>query len=205
MIGASKRIGLLGGTFDPIHSGHLILASQAAESLDLEQILFIPAKIPPHKLGETITPAADRVAMVEAAIDHDDRFVFSDFDLRTNEPSFTADLVTRISNNMPEYELYFITGADSLRDFPTWHKPQEILEHVFLAVAGRPGVDITAEMLDSVPMLRRRIRLFNSPLIDISSTSIRHRVRAGRCIRYLVPEDVRELIVERNLYRDTEG
>lgn len=199
-----KRLGLLGGTFDPIHAGHLILASHAVESLGLDQVLFIPAQVPPHKLGETISPAADRASMVQAAIAEDSRFAFSDLDLRSDEPSFTAELVTRISTEMPDYQHYFIIGSDSLRDFPTWHNPQEILEHVYLAVAERPGVHVTSDMLDSVPTLRRRVRLFNSPLIDISSTDIRRRVRAGRCIRYLVPEAVHEMIRERNLYRESD-
>jgi nicotinate-nucleotide adenylyltransferase len=195
-----RRLGLLGGTFDPIHTGHLILASQAAESLDLDEVLFIPAQVPPHKLGEKISPAVDRVAMIRSAIKGDDRFVFSDLDLQFDTPSYTSELVERMSSESPDCELYFITGADSLRDFPTWHQPQTILEHVYLAVAGRPGVEVTEAMLDTVPTLRRRVRLFDVPLIDISSTDIRNRARAGRCFKYLVPDAVERYILESNLY-----
>lgn len=195
-----KRLGLLGGTFDPIHTGHLILASYAVEALGLDRVLFMPAEVPPHKLGEIISPAVDRIAMVKAAIEGDDRFAFSEYDLGSDEPSYTSELVERIANDSPRNDHYFITGADSLRDFPTWHQPQKILEHVYLAVASRPGVEVTDGMLDSVPMLRRRVRLFDSPLIDISSTEIRHRVRMGQCIKYLVPASVERYIHERGIY-----
>lgn len=197
---APRKLGLLGGTFDPVHTGHLILASSAVEALDLDRVLFIPAQVPPHKLGERISPAPDRVAMVEAAIHGDPRFELCDYDLRTDSPSYTSDLVERIARDLPDYEHYFITGADSLRDFPTWHQPQKILEHVFLAVASRPGVEVTTAMLETVPNLKRRARIFDSPLIDISSTGIRDRVRTGRCIRYLVPEGVERYIVESGVY-----
>jgi nicotinate-nucleotide adenylyltransferase len=201
MIMPAKRLGLLGGTFDPIHIGHLVLASHAAESLGLDEVLFIPAQVPPHKLGEAISPSDDRAAMVRAAIAEDERFAFSDLDLQSDTPSYTSELVERLAAQMPGHEHYFITGADSLRDFPTWHKPQTILEHVYLAVAGRPGVEVTNAMLNTVPMLSRRVRLFDSPLIDISSTDIRDRVRTGRCIKYLVPAAVEQYIFEKGVYQ----
>lgn len=197
----TTRIGLLGGTFDPIHLGHLIIASYAADELGLDEVMFLPAQTPPHKLDETISPTGDRLAMLEMALEGDDRFSISDADLRTGAPSYTSDLVARLSETMPEAQLFFIAGADSLRDFPTWHQPTVILRYVDLAIATRPGVQITEHMLDAVPGLRDRVSLFPSPLIDISSTTIRERARRGASIRYLVPERVHRYIQERGLYR----
>ncbi len=195
-----KRIGILGGTFDPLHLGHLIIASHAADGLDLDQVLFMPAQIPPHKLDLVITDTAHRVEMVQRGIRDDDRFAVSDLDLRRDAPSYTSELVARLAKELPGTALHFIAGADSLRDFPTWHEPREILKHAELAIAARPGTSITDEMLESVPTLRTRTRIFESPLIDISSTTIRNRVHHGRSIRYLVPADVETYIEEHGLY-----
>lgn len=197
----SSRIGLLGGTFDPIHLGHLIIAERAAEGLDLDQVLFVPAQSPPHKPGHPILAAHHRAAMVKLAIAGNDRFAFSDLDLHTATPSYTSELVARACEMAPDAQFFFIAGADSLRDFPTWHEPRIILEHATLAIARRPGVIIDEAMLSAVPGLRSRVRLFDSPLIEISATDIRERIGEGRDIRYLVPENVREYIRKHHLYR----
>jgi len=197
-----KRIGVLGGTFDPIHTGHLIIASHAADALALDIVLFMPAQTPPHKLERVISPAEHRTAMVKRAIAGDERFAFSALDLGLGEPSFTADLIERLAADHPDSELYFIAGADSLRDFPTWHEPARILQHTRLAIAARPGIEITPAVLSAVPHLRERTALFDSPLIEISSTAIRERARAGRSIRYLVPDAVADYIGEHGLYCD---
>lgn len=195
------RIGLFGGTFDPIHLGHLIIASLAADELGLDRVLFLPAQTPPHKLDDTITPPADRLAMLHLAVDGDDRFHISDADLGSGAPSYTSELVARLAKSMPDNRLFFIAGADSLRDFPTWHQPTIILRYVDLAILSRPGVEITERMLDAVPGLRDQVSFFPSPLIDISSTAIRERARRGASIRYLVPHDVERFITDRGLYR----
>jgi nicotinate-nucleotide adenylyltransferase len=191
----------MGGTFDPIHLGHLIMASYAADSLGLDEVLFVPAQTPPHKLGEDITPVCHRVAMVNAAIGPDPRFSFSDMDLRNDAPSYTSDLLARFHEARPEADLYFIIGADSLRDFPTWHEPGRILDFARLAVARRPGVVIDDATLDGMPRLRDRATIFASPLIGISSTSIRNRVVARKPITWLLPAPVEQYILTNGLYR----
>lgn len=200
----AKRLGLLGGTFDPIHIGHLIIASHAAEALDLDRVLFMPAHDPPHKAGDDIAPTEDRVAMVTLAIAGDDRFELSDYDLRRGERSFTSDLLERLAHDMPRQELFFIAGSDSLKDFPTWNKPQQILDLAQLAIAARPETEINGKVLDAMPNLLSRTKFFDAPLIDISSSRIRERVRNGSSIRYLVPAGVEQHIRDRELYRQTD-
>jgi nicotinate-nucleotide adenylyltransferase len=190
----------MGGTFDPIHHGHLIMASYAADTLALDQILFVPAQLPPHKIGEDITAACHRVAMVKAAIGPDPRFSFSDMDLRNEAPSYTSDLLARFHATQPDADLHFIVGADSLRDFPTWHEPNRILDLARLAVARRPGVVIDESTLDAIPRLRDRTTIFASPLIGISSTRIRERVAARKAITWLLPSSVERYILENGLY-----
>jgi nicotinate-nucleotide adenylyltransferase len=195
-----RRIGILGGTFDPIHIGHLIIASCAADALGLETVQLMPAQTPPHKRGMTVSNVEHRVAMVKLAIEDDSRFSFSALDLRMDAPSYTAELVERIGAAHPESELFFIAGADSLRDFPFWHAPQRILAHARLAIAARPGIEISGTVLDAVPRLRERTSLFESPLMEISATAIRRRVQIGHSIRYLVPDSVETYIRRHGLY-----
>lgn len=199
-----QRIGLLGGTFDPVHIGHLIIASYAAEALDLQRVLFIPAQIPPHKRAGSVSPTEDRVAMVKRAIADDCRFQFSDEDLRSGKQSFTSDLLERLVRGMPGCELFFIAGADSLKDFPGWNRPQRILHHAQLAIASRPSTEITDAMLDAMPNLRSRTTLFRTPLIGVSSSDIRERVTNGSSIRYLVPRSVEQYIQDHGLYQQTD-
>lgn len=195
------RIGLLGGTFDPVHLGHLIMAERAAEELGLDRVLFVPAQTPPHKRGRVILSARHRVAMVQLAIAGNDRFAFSDLDLRSATPSYTSELLVRASSFFPNADLSFIIGSDSLRDFPTWHDPATILTYATLAVARRPGVIIGDAMFDAVSGMRSRTRVFDTPLIDISASDIRARVHRGSSIRYLVTDSVRSYIQEHELYR----
>jgi len=197
----TPRLGLLGGTFDPIHLGHLIIAEHAVEELALDRVLFVPAQTPPHKLGRAILPARHRVAMVKLAIEGNDRFAFSDLDLRSEMPSYTSELVSRLHEARPGTEILFIAGADSLRDFPTWHEPETILAHASLAIARRPGVTIEPSMLMALPGMRSRVRVFESPLIEISSSAIRERVHQGKSARYLVPDSVEAYIRNHGLYR----
>jgi nicotinate-nucleotide adenylyltransferase len=202
MSGRLRRLGMLGGTFDPIHLGHLVIASYAADALGLDAVLFLPAQSPPHKRDRSITPAAHRVSMVERAIADDDRFRLSRLDLGTETPSYTADLVERLAAADPDSELYFLAGADSLRDFGTWHEPERIIRTARLAIAPRPGIKIEERMLNAVPNLRNRVALFDAPLMDIASTDLRRRVRAGHSIRYVVPDAVLRYIEDNGLYLD---
>lgn len=196
----TERLGILGGTFNPVHLGHLIIASFAADELGLDRVLFMPAQTPPHKLDSGIIDASHRAAMVRLAIGDDPRFSFSDMDMRGEGPSYTVDLLDRVQEESPGADVFFIIGADSLRDFPSWHRPEEIIRLASLAVARRPGVVIDVTMLDALPGLRNRVALFDSPLIEISSTEIRERAAHGRAITWLVPPVVERYIREHGLY-----
>lgn len=195
-----KRLGILGGTFDPVHIGHLVMASFAMDALALDKVWFMPAQSPPHKHGE-ITDVAHRSEMVRLAANLDSRFEFSDLDLRGEAPSYTSELLTTVNQMLPSTELVFLIGADSLASFSTWHDPETILQHASLGVAERPGTILDGSVRDSVPGLAERIHEFDSPLIELSSTEIRERRRLRKSITYLVPEVVEDYIVERGLYR----
>ncbi len=196
-----QRIGVLGGTFDPIHIGHLVVADNALQQLDLDLVLFAPAGRPPHKPERVISSAADRKAMIEIAIAGRPEFAHSDIDIDREGPSFTVDLLHRIDETFAPAALFFIMGADSLRDFATWSRPDGILEIALIAVARRPGAMIDDGVLSSVPGLAERLLLLNSPLTHISSTDLRVRVSLGQTIRYLLPQGVHDYIDARNLYR----
>lgn len=195
-----KRLGILGGTFDPIHIGHLVMASYAIDALDLDQVWFMPAQTPPHKKRE-ITDVVHRAEMVRLAVNLDSRFAFSDMDLRGDRPSYTSELLTLLGDSLAGTELFFLIGADSLATFSTWHDPEVILEKAVLGVAERPGSTIDDSVRTSVDGLATRIREFDSPLIELSSTEIRERRAHHKSITYLVPEVVENYIVENGLYR----
>lgn len=194
------RVGLLGGTFDPIHFGHLLIAERAREALALDEVWFLPAQNPPHKLDRIISPAAQRVEMLKLAIVGNERFVVSDADLQSEEPSYTATLVKTLAGAHPDIRFWFIAGADSLRDFHTWHTPEVILQHVRLAIADRPGIDVSDHDLDAVPRLRERTDRFTSPLMELSSTDIRSRVAVGDSIKYMTPDAVTDFIHAERMY-----
>lgn len=198
------RLGLLGGTFDPIHIGHLVLAEAAAEELRLDLVLFVPAGNPPHKQGRAITAASHRLRMVELAVAGNPRFAVSTVDLSRSGPSYTADTLALIQGQYPNSRLFFITGADALLEMPTWHKPEEILSRCEVAGASRPGFDL--KCLETSALYHQyssRIHLFSAPLLDISSTNLRQRVACGMSIRYLVPDGVYEYIHRHGLYQDS--
>lgn len=197
----SGRIGVLGGTFDPIHIGHLVVADNALQQLELDTMLFVPAGFPPHKRDQLISSQADRKAMIEIAIADREEFEVSDIDLHRRGPSFTVELLQRIDAEFAPSALFFVMGADSLRDFSTWSRPDTILQIAQLAVAGRPGVEISDSVLSGVPGLRERVRFLDSPLSHVSSTALRLRLRRGQTIRYLIPHNVHDYIVERMLYQ----
>jgi nicotinate-nucleotide adenylyltransferase len=188
---------IFGGTFDPIHLGHLVVADHVAEAAGLARVVFVPAGRPPHKAGRPITPARDRLAMVELAIAGNPRFSVSRLELESaGGPSFTIDTVRRWKA-AGEGEVALILGADSLVELDTWREPEALLAECRVLVVGRPGVD-----LERAPAhLVGKVTFIAAPRLDISSSEIRERVAAGRSIRYLVPEPVREYILGRDLYR----
>jgi nicotinate-nucleotide adenylyltransferase len=197
-----RRIGIFGGSFDPPHLGHLILASELHEALALDEVRWLVSPTPPHKRDRVLAPDADRVAMVQAAIAGDPRFVYDPIEFERPGPSFTVDTLAALQERHPGATLVFLMGGDSLRDLPTWRDPAGIARLAEIGVAARPGVVPDLAALEAqVPALRGRVRVVETTGVDISSTAIRARVAAGRTIRPYVPAAVADVIDARGLYR----
>ncbi|MCS7014642.1 MAG: nicotinate-nucleotide adenylyltransferase [Gemmatales bacterium] len=190
------RIGIFGGTFDPVHLGHLIVAEQAREQARLEQVWFMPAAQPPHKLKRTLTPFDHRYEMLRLAVAGHDAFLVSDLEKHLPAPNFTVHTLQHLHRERPNEQWYLLMGGDSLLEFPTWYQPQQIAALAGLVVAARPGYAVPDDLLGHFP-----IQLVRAPLIEISSTDIRQRVQEGRSIRYLVPRAVECYIAQHQLYR----
>jgi nicotinate-nucleotide adenylyltransferase len=199
------NVGVLGGTFDPPHIGHLILAEEARLALGLAQVLFVPAGEPWRKAGRELSPRQDRLAMVRLAVGDDPHFAVSTIEIEKEGPSYTAETLTALHEQFePETDVFFIMGADSLADFPHWCEPQRILELARLAVAERPEAEDAGleEGLaeDLARAMRERVVWLRMPLIAISASAVRDRVRQGLSIRYWVPQAVEEYIRQHGLY-----
>ncbi len=196
------RLGILGGSFNPPHLGHLLIASDVADQLGLEKVLFVPAAAPPHKVVDDDTPAEVRLEMTRLAIAGDERFEVSAVELE-QDLVYALDTVAAIRQQYDGYRLYFVMGSDSLLEFDTWHQPSAILALCRLAVALRPG-DEPREVDEMARGLGRGFAcVLQTASIDVSSHDIRNRVRANRPIRYLVPPAVEDFIRERRLYKVT--
>lgn len=197
-----ERIGILGGTFDPPHVGHLILAQHAVDALGLTRLLFMPAADPPHKQQETKTPVNNRLAMLECATLDNPQFSISRVDVDRPGPHYSVDMLRMVQLEYPQADLYFIMGGDSLRDLPKWYRPQELISLCRIAVMRRPQSVISVDMHAAIlPELEERLTIVDAPLIDISSTAIVARIEAGLSIRYLVPDAVLSYINTNQLYR----
>lgn len=200
------RYGILGGTFDPPHVGHLVLAQEIYARLDLDRVWFVPAGEPPHKAGRFISPATDRLAMVRLAIGDDTRFAVSTIELERAGPSYSADSLEILRDHWGAgADLIFIMGWDMLVFLPQWHAPERVVAAVdFLAAVHRAGVPVTADEIERleacVPGLREKLIVVPAPQLDVSATDLRERVASGLPIRYLVPDAVRGYIEERKLY-----
>lgn len=203
MAAEGLRIGLLGGTFDPIHIGHLILAQEAREQLDLSFIYFVPAGDPPHKRDRLLTPVEHRVKMVELAVRGNPLFKVSRVDADRPGPHYTIDMVNLIKQELsPDAEVYFLMGFDSLVELPTWHEPAKLVAACHLVALTRPDIPLDLDKLEAaLPGIRDRVTLLDMPELEIASHQLQERVRCGRSIRYLVPEPVRKYIAERQLYQ----
>jgi nicotinate-nucleotide adenylyltransferase len=197
-----RRIGFFGGTFDPIHHGHLILASYAASSAGLDRLLFAPAAFPPHK-HRRITDISNRIEMLLRAIEHDERFEMTSIDLDRDGPHYSADTLALLAEQFPNAELYFLMGSDSYRDLPLWREPMRLFEHANLLVGKRPNSTFDErELWKALPPTRTQAKFVDIPLIEISSTEIRKRVSEGSPIDYLVPRSVKDYIESTGLYLD---
>lgn len=192
------RLGVLGGTYDPIHLGHLLLAEQAREALALDSVLLIPAGRPPHKPDRPLSTFSDRLEMVRLSVRGLAGLSVSDLERDTERPSFTVETLRRLSSGLlAADELWLLLGSDSLPELPTWRDPGEIRGLARLAVYPRPG----AEVGHPVGRVDGEIVILDGPRVRLSSTEIRDRVREGRSIRFMVPFPVEEYIRSHDLYR----
>lgn len=196
-----RRIGLLGGTFDPPHLGHLWVAETAREQLQLDQMLFLPVGQPPHKQDQSVTAVTHRLAMTRLAIANNPGFELDTSDMDRPPPHTTNSLLPLIHRARPDSQLWFLIGADSLHDLPTWEKPEAIITQCRLAVYPRPGVSIDWPALKTaIPQIETAVDLIKGPIMSISSSGIRDWRRAGHSVRYLVSAPVLAYIERHNLY-----
>jgi nicotinate-nucleotide adenylyltransferase len=197
-----QRLGILGGTFDPIHHGHLVAAEEALYQASLDRVLFVPAGAPPHKPTRPISAADHRLRMIELAIAGKAHFAISRVDVDRSGPCYTVDtlaLLRREWGSGPT--LFFIVGADSLAEMATWYQPQRLIELCELVVVERPGSEIDLEQVEGqLPGISGRLHRVRMPRLQISSSDLRARRRAGRSISYLVPPAVEAYILEHGLY-----
>lgn len=201
-----RRVGIIGGSFDPVHLGHLMIARDAAEHLDLSEIMFMPAACPPHKRNIRQVEATHRLNMLRLAVGMDERFYASDLEIRRGGVSYTVDTVAELRAAQPDTDWFLIIGSDTLVELHTWHRVDELLEMCTVATLLRPGID-------SAELIRQRIELqeesreklmahvISAHQMNISSTEIRQRISAGEPIDKLVPEAVAAYILEHGLYR----
>ncbi len=194
------RIGIMGGTFDPIHNAHLFLAEEARVSYSLERVLFVPNGNPPHKEGELLTSAEHRFAMTEIAIAGNPYFFASRLELDRAGIVYTYDTLRLLQEEYPSAKIYYLTGIDTVLEMLTWHRPQEVLKMAQFIAATRPGFD-SSQIAERLPeSFEKRISLLPTTELNISSTEIRARVRKGKPIRYLTPERVVDYIEAHRLY-----
>jgi len=203
---AAQRIGVLGGSFDPIHTGHLIMAQDAAERLELSEVIFVPASIPPHKQHLQQADSEHRLNMLELAVETDLRFSVSDIELERGGVSYTVDTIRALREVYRNAELFLIVGSDTLADFHTWYNTEELFQLCEVATFLRPGeesVDVIFDKIQQPPATRARLmkNIIEAHRIEISSTEIRMRVAEGLGIRYLVPSEVEMYIFEHGLYQ----
>ena len=191
--GRPERIGVLGGTFDPPHLGHLLVASDVHAALRLDRLLLVPSASPPHKQGKVRAPAEKRLEMMRAAVAGDDRFEVDDLELRRPGASYSVDTLRELRERYPDAELYFVVGMDQLKEFHTWREPEEVARLARLVGVSRHGETPDPSGPVAVPVEVTRI--------DLSATDIRDRIQAGQPIRYFVPDPVLEIIERDGLYK----
>ena len=192
-----RKIGILGGTFDPVHLGHLVLAEQVMEKLKLDRVIFIPSASPPHKTERKLSSAHDRFRMTKLALEGNPKFSISDMELKREGLSYTVDTLKTLKKAYRNSEIYFLTGSDMLDEIRTWRDPEQIYKLAKMVIAIRPGFDD----FDCNNHFAKKSIIVPITGMDISSTRIREMVQKGESIRYLVPLKVEEYIKKKKLYR----
>lgn len=200
------RLGVFGGSFDPVHFGHLLLAENCLEACRLDRVLFVPAATPPHKRGGLCASSKDRVEMLELAIAGHPYFEVSSVEIDRGGLSYTADTLSELRRQHAESELFFLMGAESLSEMPSWREPAKICKFATIVVArraGAPEVDfgVLREFVSAERLSQFRAAQFETPIIELSSTDIRRRVSEGASIRYRTPRAVEKYIESHKLYR----
>lgn len=202
------RILLFGGSFNPLHLGHLIIGRHVAEQLGVEQLTLVPSASPPHKIGQRLAPATDRLAMCRLLADDDSQFAVCDWEISQPGPNYTLNTIRHFrETHGAGAELYWIVGMDSLNELGTWHRARELVDACRIVTAARPGFEcpdaaVLGRSFSPEQVTRLQQHVIMGPRIDIASTEIRARVRAGRSIRHLVPDVVARYIGEQGLYRE---
>ncbi len=196
----------MGGTFDPIHHAHLLIAEEIRRRFELPRVIFMPSGKPPHKTDAEITSAEDRYVMVQLATADNQHFYVSRMEIEREGPSYTIDTIRTLRSRMGEgAEVYFVTGADAILEILTWHEPDAIIEEARVVAVPRPGFDLRELKETLGPRRASKVTVIDAPPADISSTNIRERVAIGTSIRYLVPPPVIDYIRKRGLYRSDNG
>ena len=201
---SALRIGVLGGTFDPPHIGHLVIAQEALAHLRLERVIFAPTRNPPHKPNQVITPIEDRMEMVRLAIAGNPRLTLSRVDVDRAGPTYTVDTLRLLREQWgPQAEIYFIIGMDSLASILSWYHPEEMIKLCKLAVFKRPGFTADLEELErALPRLRERVVMIDAPALGVAASDLQRRVRNGEPIAHLVPHAVAVYIRDNGLYQN---
>lgn len=199
-----EKLGIMGGTFDPVHFGHLFIAEEARVALGLGRVLFVPSGTPPHKSYDGMATAEERYEMVRLAIEDNPHFGITRIETDRTGNSYTLDTLMLVKNLFPGHEPYFITGTDAILDLPHWHRPYDIANAAKLVTVGRPGY--ARDKIAELPReLAKAIITIDSLQLDISGTDIRRRIAAGESVRYLIPESVRRYILDNGLYSYSDG
>jgi len=204
MAGLGMRVGIFGGTFDPPHLGHLILAAEATSQMKLDRLLWVLTPDPPHKQNQHLTPIEIRFELVQLSLMDDPTFEMCRVDLDRPGPHYTLDTVKLIKKEYPGAEVFYLIGGDSLHDYPNWHRADELLDEVNgLGVMRRPGDQIDMSLLETrVPGISAKVHFIEAPLLEIASHQIRRRIRQNRPFRYYILPVVYQRILEKKYYFD---
>lgn len=198
-----KRVGIMGGTFDPIHLGHLVVANEVLNIYELDEIVFVPAGNPPHKTG-TRASSWDRYFMTNIATMSNNKFTVSDLEIKNDRKSYTLDTLKEFNRMYPSTEFYFITGTDAIMDLPNWHEPMELAKLCTFIAVSRPGIskeNAEIKINEIRESINASIEMLQVPMLQISSTDLRYRFKNKLSAKYLLPEPVEQYIVKNNLYR----